>query len=278
MNIRPHVLLFIALMTASRAYSDGTNTVNETVPVYYFRTQTNTTFLSRVSTEYTNSTAFLDRFGPSASFDWTWRAQKNGYEYYQNTAKTGRDAFLSSARFSIREATASFIPVDQYRDYWQDVGLHLLHGTIGNTAEQQLSLVSTGPTASEYSWWNDARTDGAIEYGLRPLEGSPYGYFRARIGHCNGQPITIVSGRWYYDIGGNDRMEFQALFPLPHHFEFEAGASFDPFRLNSLDGQSYSSRLQYTGGDTFHIISIGVATRPQETMATLQLSWIPKHW
>ena len=221
-------------------------------------------FAYRVGT----SDTFANNLSVPSDMSWAWNYQHRGYDYLDEVNNAGRRSCEDSFNYGLRETAVSYFPVDQYESDIQDFGAHFFHGIIGNTAEEQQTIISATPSASSISWWKQARKNG-YDYGLRPFNSSPYLYGRFPLGSYQGQPWAVVSGRWYYTIRHNsEHIEVQTTFAMPYNYSFQIGVSVDPFRIEAVNGgSSFSLRLQHVVNNTiFDSWWIGFEQNHQSTV------------
>ena len=242
---------------------------------------TDETFSSKFATEFSKPDTFVNHLGSPSMFQWVNMYEQGTQDPIQAFDDAGRRSFEDAASYGLREAVASYIPTEDYElrakhieSRVKHIGISFVHGIIGNTAEEQRSLVSAIPNASEYSWLKQARADGLYDYGMRPFNSSPYLYGYTRVGHYVGQPFATISGRWYYDLKHNkEHMAIESIFSMPLNYGFQVGTSFDPFNANDSERTSFSFRLQHFKYDSvFKSWSVGLQQNGHTTLVA-QLDW-----
>ena len=271
----------LTTMTAVHAHAEvtDTNATKNLFPDNYqftlpARAPTYTTFLSKFVSEFGTPDTFVNHLGSPSMFQWATIYERGTVNYIEAINAAGQRSFEDAANYGLREAAISYFPVEEYESYAEATGISLLHGIIGNTAEEQRSMISAIPNASEYSWWRQARADGAYDYGLRPFNSSPYLYGHVRVGHYAGQPFATISGRWYYDVKhSSDHMAIESTFNMPRNYGFQVGTSFDPFKATDSQQTSFSFRLQHFESDSIiKSWSIGLQQNNHTTLVA-QLDW-----
>ena len=220
----------------------------------------------------------LDSFGYPAHFEIVRRLETEGYGFHAYAARRGRAMVVRSLAEGAREAASASVNTEEIMSgtcgRWGAFFGNLFHGSLGDTEEGRINIVSPVPSAAStrelaLEWENST---GTLSYGLRPFRGQPYAYVSGRLfGSENRSPILarlrVLSETDPHD-GGRITVAPQIILPLRDRSHIVCGASIYPTRFGDDDGQPAGSvrweSLRW-GGITY----AGVSSGPRETLCLI---------
>ena len=169
--------------------------------------------------ERSGTDATMDHFGPLTTLSYINLSDTIGYRTHDYISSTGRDTVERTAIDSLRETAATFSIAQDWK--WLD---DLWAGSIGNTAEENYNVVSITPSESEKTFWQNIKSDGSMNYGIR-LD-NPSIYTTIRAGHWLHNPLFIIHARINYRPINRSNADLDMAIPLPFG-EMSGGISFD---------------------------------------------------
>lgn len=267
--------LIAATALAHVASSAATTNTDLTIQAYEYA------YLDRIETP-SKSVGFIDtyadsvksdpsiilRFGPLSQFSWFLSQGTYRYDYTHQIASSGRNAVISMAKNSLRETLLETLPLDEWRDTGEDLWdrfgkngfigkffVDLFAGSLGNTDERSLDLVSASPNdvsmQRSASWWQRVKAENRLEYGQHDA----HIYARFDAGHhLGGVPIFHMDLRCGLEFPSFDargltkimKFEEQAILSLPRRWQMVCGISLYPLALGSeYDRPAGSIRLEH---------------------------------
>lgn len=278
MNLRQWSLLIAGCIGTEAVLASDTNTL------YIATTQHNLTFRAGWERELPPAGLRItyDRFGPPSEFGWITAYNLQRYGIHEFIATHGRDATLKIMESAARESAVETLPLAEYENdgrYLWSIFAHFVRGSIGNTAEEEVSVVSATSSyetlrhIAEFEPRNHHEKLWNYNYGLRPLSKKPYFYYNANIGHFAGRQLLHTGTRLYWHLFDNVslvKVESQVVVTLGKQAQFVIGGAIYPTDMGSIKHQSSASaRWETVIGEGLG--SIGMTTTPTENFYSV--SW-----
>ncbi|MDE1975311.1 MAG: hypothetical protein KGI49_02260 [Patescibacteria group bacterium] len=232
---------------------------------------------------------FADRFATPAAELNLVRLSERGYSYHDAVVSMGRNGMRSVIQDALRETAVEELPVSDWEAYsgdlagglWSRVLANTFIGSLGNTREERVNLVSDSPSVAfienRQSAVEQAGNEGLVRYGFRPWDQFSL-YASVIFGHIvDGQPGTLdIRIRPLTDLDhfGTPNVEASLSIPLYDDTRFVAGASFYPTEIGSSGMRpSISARIEHAVGFKKLLWYIGFQTDASQASITGALTF-----
>lgn len=171
-----------------------------------------------------------DKFGPFNHLDWIRARDVDRSTFVDDYNKQGRKAVEKFLTYGARETAMAYYHIDDKLDLAQEFFYDLIHGSIGNTVEQEVSSTSENYTAAEGQLVQNEVRNGTYKFGIR-IRTHPYVYFRLRFGTSDKKPVILMETRVQYR--GGENIEELIFIPLPYEWYMRISASIIPSQISN---------------------------------------------